>query len=91
MKTTQIQNVSYSDVRGLLDKSQQLEQECNCFEGVLIDNYIIYDNEKLTVNKKLAKYIIIKETIVNSWTSDYTIILTDDIEKVGEYEKMFES
>lgn len=85
-----IENVSFKEVRQILDKSVNLDQECNCFEGVLLDNYIIYNNDKLTINKKLAKYIIIKETYINDWSSDYTIILTDNIETVGVYEKQFE-
>lgn len=46
----------------------------DCIEGCLIDNYLISTKRG---------YIALIEAFVNSWTSDYTLYFSTDIEDVN--------
>lgn len=83
-------NVDYNDVKELLELSNNLELEIDCYEDVLLDHYVIYSNKKINVNGKCSDFIICEVCFVNSWTSNYKIILTDDCNEVEDFVKRFE-
>jgi len=85
-----INNVSSDKLEEVLSLSVKLDIECQCFEGTLLDSYIFYDAERININKNVAKYIIAIVTTKNVWESNYTIILTNDLNKVDEYKNYLE-
>lgn len=79
-----------ASINGLLDLAHSLNCPIECFEGSLLDNYIIYDAKRIRICKaKPRKYIILVEKYVNSWSSTTEVILTDNEKTVEEYERLF--
>lgn len=79
-----------ASVNKLLDFAHSLNCPIECFEGSLLDNYIIYADRRIRIGKaKARKYIILREKYVNSWSSITEVILTDNEKRVEEYEKLF--
>ena len=66
--------------------------EYEIFDGSLNDNYIVYDVEKAIkiTGVRRAKFYIIKEVYLNSWSSGMVLIATDDREKAEKYRQQFE-
>ncbi len=60
------------------------------YEGVLLDNAIIYSYNHVNIEGKTAKYIVLKETYVNEWNSRIDVIFIDDDKMLDEYIQMFE-
>lgn len=75
----------------------QAGYDVEVFEGVLLDSYFceIGENTKFrfTLKRggrvKLRKYLMILEHAKNGWSSDLTLILTDDKEKYENELKKF--
>lgn len=79
-----------ASVNKLLELAEKLNCPIDSFEGSLLDNYIIYNTEKIKIgNVKGRKYIILAERYLNSWSSTTDVIMTDSIYTVNEYERMF--
>ena len=72
-------------VNNLLDIAEENGIEYTGFEGVLLNNYIIYTNKEIRVGGRRTKYIIIKEVTLNEWSSDYELILTDSNKKAETF------
>lgn len=84
-------NINRHELNNLLEVATKQELFYHVFEGSLIDNYIIYDTDNITIEGVTAKYIMIKESFLNEWSSEHVLILTNDIEKVEEFETLLNS
>jgi len=87
---TTINNVDFSEVAAISDSATKLEVEYRSFEGSLMPHYIFYNAEEIEAFEKRAKYIICQERYKNEWQSIYSVLLTNDINKVSEYQLEFE-
>lgn len=75
----------------------QAGYDVEVFEGVLLDSYFceISENTKFrfTLKRggrvKLRKYLMIIQKVKNEWSSDLTLILTDDKERYENELKKF--
>jgi hypothetical protein len=75
----------------------QAGYDVKVFEGVLLDSYFceIGENAKFrfTLKRggrvKLRKYLMIIQNVKNEWSSDLTLILTDDKEEYENELKKF--
>jgi len=83
-------NVDSSEVAAICELATKLEVECTSFEGSLMPHYILYNAEEIEVFEERAKYIIFQECYKNEWQSTYSVLLTNDINKVSEYQSEFE-
>lgn len=91
MKDYIINNFEWKDVMKLLDLATDLGLAVDCFEGSLLDNYIIYSDKKIKINKaRPRKYILIREYYINAWSSGIQLIMTDDDNKANEFIQMFD-
>lgn len=73
-----------------VNKVLLLTDRVDCYEGVLLDNYIIWDASKIKINRTTRKFIILKERFLNEWSSDTQLIMTDDEDLVNTYVELFE-
>lgn len=79
-----------NSINKLLELAEKLNCYIECFEGSLIDNYIIYDAQKIKIGRaKSRKYIILVEKYLNSWSSTTEVIMTDNDKTVRKYEEIF--
>lgn len=85
--TLSISNEVLEEILLLADK---LEVYCECFEGSLQDNYILYDADNISIGGDSAKYIIIKERFLNAWSSELVLVFTDNEKEVMQFEELFE-
>jgi len=86
-----INQVSSEEIVKLLDFATNRELDFECFEGTLIDNYIIYNNNVIQIdNHPTTEFIIIKEKYLDYWDSTSDVILTDDEELLESYIEEFE-
>ncbi len=82
--------INFESVNSLLNIVSD-RYECNCYEGSLLDNYIIYDVERIKMGRVSRKFIILKEEYLCSWSSITRMIMTDSYETVKRYEELFKS
>lgn len=87
MSTFQVTNNFISDLLTIADKNG-IEYEC--FEGSLQDNFVFYHADKIRIENKSAKYIIVKERFLNEWSSDLVLTLTNSDRKAEEFRSIFE-
>lgn len=86
--TAEIVNV---DIPKLIELAVENGIEFDEFEGNLQDNYIFYGAENISIEEKSAKYIVVKETYLNCWSSGHTVIMTDSYEDVQEHLSAFQA
>lgn len=83
--------ISWKDAQSLLSFADSKCCPISCFEGCLLDNYVIYNAKCIAVNKsKPRKFIILQEKYLNSWSSGIILILTDDEKQVEDFVSKFE-
>lgn len=77
-------NVDKKTVDILIEKSEQLDIPLMIEEGSLLDNYLFINNGKLKLgkSKKKYKYIVVLEKYLNEWSSTWTLITTNNIERL---------
>ncbi len=75
-----IENAKYSEVEGILDFAVQKEYEVNMFWGSLLDNYFITGPMRIKNQKTMYQHCLLLETYVNSQSSLYKVIFTNDTE-----------
>lgn len=82
-------NVEKTTLDALLDMSYECDLPVLIEEGSLVDNYLIINNGRIKMGKckKKYKYIVVLERFLNSWSSVYDIILTDNIKRLGVFYK----
>ena len=79
-----------NSVNKLLELATRMDCPIECFEGVLLDNYIIYDANRIKIGRaKPRKYIILCEKAENEWSSITEVIMTDNEKTVEKYENIF--
>lgn len=65
--------------------------DIECYEGVLLDNYIIYDTEFVKIgNYKPSKFIIMREKYLNEWNSITELVLTNNEKTVEKFISAFQ-
>ena len=85
-RTSKKQYISYDNVTKIVDTCNQKGIEIDVFEGTLLDNYLIYANYKIQLNKLVPrKYIIIEAMFINSNQSMHTFVQTDNQQLVDEF------
>ncbi len=86
MKDHKITNVSWDDVVKLIEMASGMQLDMECFEGVLVDEYVIYDTKRISMNDaKPREYIIVQSTYRNEWSPGLDIIMTDNLEQVERF------
>lgn len=80
---------NYSDIKHILENENT--EIVSFAEGCLLDNMILVSKYDFSIGKKNFEYIILHENYVNSWTSNYNIIFTNDDSIYNEYYDLFES
>ena len=60
------------------------------FEGTLNDSIVLYNAKKIKITGiRRAKYIIVKNTYLNCYSSELRLFVTDDFRKVEKFRKIF--
>jgi len=85
-RTSKKQYISYDNVTEIINTCTNKSIDMNVFEGTLLDNYLIYANYKVQLNKTVPrKYIIIESVYINSNQSMYNFVQTDNQQLVDEF------
>lgn len=82
--------IKYIDLKTcdkIVDMANGQGLEVAQFEGCLLDDYIIYNNDALKVGRAVRKYMIIQSCYINEWSSGLKLLLTDSDKKVNEFIK----
>ena len=67
-------------------KALELGLQVEMIEGVLNDDYLIFNNNRLSANGiKARKYIIITAQYRNSQSNDICLLMTDKEEKANQF------
>lgn len=84
-----INNLDLKSCDKIIEFAMSNECDINTSEGSLLDNYIIYNTDKIRIGRaKPRKYIIIVEKFLNGWSSTLQLIQTDNYNKVLKYESI---
>lgn len=84
-------SVNREFVNKLIEISGNNDIHVDVFEGSLNDNYVFYGTEIIKIKGiRKAKYIIIKERYLNTWSSENVLMVTDDLKKVEKFTSLFE-
>jgi hypothetical protein len=86
--TFEIGSDVFDELMKLADESQVA---FDGFEGVLLDNYILYGTENISLAGESSKFIILKEKFLNNNSSVMVAIMTDSEDEVDEYKAAFEN
>ena len=74
-----------NEVNRILELAENNGIDVVTFEGNLLDNHVIYNDKVLKIGGvKPKKYLIIRETYLNCWSSCYTLTQTDCIKKFNK-------
>lgn len=83
--------IDLEDVRTVLIAMNEAGAYVEEYEGVLNDNYIIYDVGDVHLDdEEPTEYIIIVAEYATSWSNNLYLIRTNDYKVVEHYEKLFE-
>lgn len=84
-----VTEITLNSANGLVEFAENKGIEIERYEGSLLDNYILYNHDKISIRGvKPRNYIILKEKCQNSWSSVTELIMTDDIGKVESFLEM---
>lgn len=75
-----MENLKYSEVKGILDFAVQKEYEVNMFFGSLLDNYFITGPMRIKNQKTMYQHCILLEQYITNYSSLYKAIFTNDTE-----------
>lgn len=91
MKKTITYDITNKDIEKILELCSQLEIEFDVVESTLNDEYIIYSNNAIKIGRVFRKYMIVRETFLNEWSSKLSLIMTDDEKEYQKhYNELFE-
>ncbi len=79
------------DIDRIMELAEELKLYTFMSEGVLLNNYFVETQDKISIGRTKRKNIIIKENFLNEWSSNYKIILTDkeyDFSSEEDFEKI---
>lgn len=79
------------DIDRIMELAEELKLYTFMSEGVLVNNYFVETQDKISIGRAKRKNIIIKENFLNEWSSNYKIILTDkeyDFSSEEDFEKI---
>ena len=82
------------DIDRIMELADELKLYTFMSEGVLLNNYFVETQDKISIGRAKRKNIIIKENFLNEWSSNYKIILTDkeyDFSSEEDFEKVLET
>lgn len=83
--------ISLDEANKIVDFAINNEYTFDCFDGCLVDSYIIYNTESVRIGRmKSRKNIIIREIYMNEWSSGLELIMTDNEETVKNFIKNME-
>lgn len=89
MSKDRVLNITQNDCNKIVEMANLQSCAIDCYESVLLDNYIIYNTDKIRIGRaKPRKYIIIVEKFQNEWSSALQLIQTDSYKKVLKYESI---
>lgn len=90
MKKIIYNRIDTDSLEKILSMSIELNNDIEEYEGSLLNNYIIYNDRKISLGRaKGREYIIVREKYLNEWSSCYELIFTDDIKEVEDWRKIF--
>ena len=75
-------------IDNLLETAFDLGMDVDCMEGVLVDNYVIYNSgpgDLITIRGKVFKYIFVEEQYLNCWSSGYNLTCSNLEKKYDEF------
>ena len=84
-----MENISETEIMELINKAIEEGVDVDYYEGILRDNYIFHYATNLTICGKNATFIILRVVPTSEWSSDVEVILTNSVEDVEEFEKLF--
>lgn len=83
--------ISLQEITNILNKAIESGAEVVEYEGVLNDNYIIYDAGEIRIsNEEPTEYIIFLAEFANTWADNLYMIRTNDEQVVQYYEEIFQ-
>lgn len=86
MRDYRLSNVDTDAVDGLIEFAIAEGCEMDVYEGVLLDNTVIYADKHIKINNGQARdFILIEERATGGWSSTYNLLLTDKQEAVDEF------
>ena len=83
-----VKEISMETANKIITMATELNILFDGFDGTLLDNYIVYNNEDTQIKfgrSKPRKYIIIEEFYKNCWTSGLRMTCTDDDKLADEF------
>jgi hypothetical protein len=84
-------NITLESVNQIINFANDKGLQVDIFEGTLLDNYVIYDTSTIDIGRtKGRKYIILREKVLNCWSSITELIMTDNDEFVNDFVGKFE-
>lgn len=60
------------------------------YQGCLLDNVIIVNDDIIKIGRKTRKYLIMVEKYLNCWTSNIELIGTDDEQTYNKWVEKFD-
>ena len=83
-----VKDINMESAVNLVNFAYDNHYEVTCYEGVLLDNYIIHSDKTLKVGRaKPREYIILRERFVNEWTSKIEMTLTDNEKTLDRHDR----
>ena len=80
--------INSSDADVIINNAISYGLDVDIYESVLVNEAIIYaDNQLFTKGLPRAKYVILQDHFLNSWSSAIKVILTDSDKKANEFIK----
>lgn len=78
--------IDYRQADKIIEIAMDYGLDVDIFESVLLDEAIIYANNHLFIKGlPRAKYIILQEVVLNSWSSELQIICTNSDKRAGTF------
>lgn len=70
--------ITNAEFENILEVATNSGIDYNVFEGTLLDNAILYNNNKINVSGRTAKYLIIQEVYMSEWSSALKLSFIND-------------
>lgn len=82
--------VTYKSQNDFINYANDKGYHIDIIEGVLNDTYIIYNTDKKLSIKgvKARDFIILYPKFLNSWQNTFHILMTDDKNRIAEFNKI---
>lgn len=83
-------DIDTKDLNLLMEVADEHGLGYDWYEGTLLDNVVIYNDNVINIGGKTAEFIIIKEKYLNSWSSGLVLTLTNSIDEINSFISQFD-